>query len=150
MTEENKNDTLSQGEILASIRKMVENEKDSSVLDLTDLVDDNGKITKLEKKDANYKKQRKKETDVGDFLRLIKDNKPIRNGGEDDDSVYIKEQDDMTDDNDLNVDNERAQSHNDYIHRIVHKTVKEYLDANLPAIAKRIIEHEVVNMLRKM
>ena len=149
MSKDNKDDTLSQGEILASIRKMVENEKNASVLDLTDLVDDDGKITKLEKKEPSSKKQSRKETDVGDFLRLIKDNKPIRDSGENDDSVYIEEQENMTDDNDL-VERERGQSHNDYIHRIVHKTVKEYLDANLPAIAKRIIEHEVVNMLRKM
>lgn len=135
---------MSQSDILDSIRRMVQDEKNSSVVELTDLVDDNGNIVKVNKTKAS-KKIQQKETDVGDFLRLIKDNEPIDSTSSDKDQLYRKE---SKMDEDINID--VATGGNDYIHRVVQKVVKDYLDANLPAIAKKIIEHEVVNMLRKM
>lgn len=135
---------MSQSDILDSIRRMVQDEKNSSVVELTDLVDDNGNIVKVNKTKASEKIQQK-ETDVGDFLRLIKDNEPIDSTSSDKDQLYRKE---SKMDEDINID--VATGGNDYIHRVVQKVVKDYLDANLPAIAKKIIEHEVVNMLRKM
>lgn len=135
---------MSQSDILDSIRRMVQDEKNSSVVELTDLVDDNGNIVKVNKTKAS-KKIQQKETDVGDFLRLIKDNEPIGSTSSDKEQLYRRE---SKMDEDINID--AATGGNDYIHRVVQKVVKDYLDANLPAIAKKIIEHEVVNMLRKM
>lgn len=140
-----KNSEMSQGDILDSIRKMVETDKNTSVLELTNLINEDGSISKVSK-DKISKKKSQKETDVGDFLRLMRDNESI-SAVEADKSEFFEDSK-MTDDNDL--DNGRMVMTGDYIHRIVQKTVKDYLDANLPAIAKKIIEHEVVSMLRKM
>lgn len=140
-----KNSEMSQGDILDSIRKMVETDKNTSVLELTNLINEDGSISKVSK-DKISKKKSQKETDVGDFLRLMRDNESI-SAAEADKSEFFEDSK-MTDDNDL--DNGRMVMTGDYIHRIVQKTVKDYLDANLPAIAKKIIEHEVVSMLRKM
>ena len=140
-----KNSEMSQGDILDSIRKMVETDKNTSVLELTNLINEDGSISKVSK-DKISKKKSQKETDVGDFLRLMRDNESISAVEVDKNGFF--EDSKMTDDNDL--DNSRVVMTGDYIHRIVQKTVKDYLDANLPAIAKKIIEHEVVSMLRKM
>jgi len=140
-----KDSEMSQGDILDSIRKMVETDKNTSVLELTNLINEDGSISKVSK-DKISKKKSQKETDVGDFLRLMRDNESI-SAVEVDKSEFFEDSK-MTDDNDL--DNGRMVMTGDYIHRIVQKTVKDYLDANLPAIAKKIIEHEVVSMLRKM
>lgn len=140
-----KNSEMSQGDILDSIRKMVETDKNTSVLELTNLINEDGSISKISK-DKISKKKSQKETDVGDFLRLMRDNESI--SAVEADKTEFFEDSKMTDDNDL--DNGRMVMTGDYIHRIVQKTVKDYLDANLPAIAKKIIEHEVVSMLRKM
>lgn len=145
MSDNEKNQTMSQGDILDSIRKMVESDKNSSVLELTDLLDENGNITKVSKEKGN-KKNRSKETDVGDFLRLIKDNKSMSEGTDVDETEEVY---DMNDDND-NIISANMSSNNDYIHRIVDKTVKDYLDANLPAIVKKTVENAVLNTLRKM
>ena len=133
---------MSQGDILDSIRKMVENDKNASVLELTDLIDENGNVTKVTKEKIS-KKNHPKETDVGDFLRLIKDNKSMS-----DDTDDVREVVKMSDED--NVISNGISSNNDYIHRIVDKTVKEYLDANLPAIVKKTVENAVLNTLRKM
>ena len=145
MSDNEKNQTMSQGDILDSIRKMVESDKNSSVLELTDLLDENGNITKVSKEKGN-KKNRSKETDVGDFLRLIKDNKSMSEGTDVDETEEVY---DMNEDND-NIISANISSNNDYIHRIVDKTVKDYLDANLPAIVKKTVENAVLNTLRKM
>ena len=148
--DEDKNRDMSQGDILDSIRKMVENDKNSSVLELTDLLDEDGNITKVSK-DKISKKNRQKETDVGDFLRLIKDNKSMLENStvENSDLRNIGGNVEMDDAND-NIISSGVNGNNDYIHRIVDKTVKEYLDANLPTIVKKTVESVVVNMLRKM
>ena len=142
---------MSQGDILDSIRKMVETEDNSSILELTDLIDDDGKVTKVD--NSNQVKNSYKEADVDDFLRLMKHNESISLADSYEDNGYQKrepvyKENRVTDDNDL--DTGRMMMTGDYIHRIVQKTVKDYLDANLPSIAKKIIEHEVVSMLRKM
>lgn len=149
MAEKYNQDTMSQGDILDSIRKMVENDKNASVLELTDLLDENGNITKITKEKVS-KKNTQKETDVGDFLRLIKDNKSISGKGSHIKTDNFIDERETNMDEDNNATSNSITSNNDYIHRIVDKTVKDYLDANLPAIAKKIIENVVVNMLRKM
>ena len=141
-----KNQEMSQGDILDSIRKMVETDQNTSVIELTNLINDDGSVSKVSKDKISQKKSQK-ETDVGDFLRLMRDNESM-SAVVDADRREVFEDSKMNDDRDL--DDGRMMMTGDYIHRIVQKTVKDYLDANLPAIAKKIIEHEVVSMLRKM
>lgn len=68
MADENNQD------IFSSIKKMVESEENSSVLELTDMVTPEGKIVKVSKGELNEQYEQQGETDVGTFLKLMQNN----------------------------------------------------------------------------
>lgn len=68
MVDENNQD------IFSSIKKMVESEENSSVLELTDMVTPEGKIVKVSKGELGEQYDQQGETDVGTFLKLMQNN----------------------------------------------------------------------------
>ena len=139
------NTEMSLDEVLSSIKKMVIDEQ-PPVLELTDMVSENGSIMRVQKDiipSTNGTGAGDSDADMSSFLRLIQEN-----------SSTIEEVS-KTIDADLHFGRVKAnvterEERNPLLETIksaLHPVLKEWADENLPAIAAEIIRDEVRKML---
>ena len=153
---ENKTSEMSLDEVLSSIKKMVIDEE-PPVLELTEMVSDDGSIVSIKKKN-NDAKIENKSNDMSSFLKLIQEdvseaaqeiaempaaamNNHIEQVAEQKISVETK--------------TEEKPHHlpENVLHELIREAItpllKDWLDKNLPSVINKIVETEVKNFLYK-
>ena len=121
---EDKNTEMSLDEVLSSIKKMVIDEE-SPVLELTDMIAEDGKIVKIKKAGKDYKNQdnASENTDLTDDLR--QKHKPKN-------AEVFQEKHDVI---------------SSIVKEILPPILQKWMNDNLPKIVTNIVETEVKNFL---
>ena len=159
---------MSLDEMLSSIKQMVV-DKDPPVLELTDMVSSDGTIVKLK----NGQKKSKCKSELRDFLRLAQENgkdpqlskdpspakRRIKGSESDDvvvdasesDSVSSEESGGLPKHSDCKspMASDGAVAVNEIIREIAAPLIKDWLEKNLPSLAKEIIAAEIQKMIKQ-
>jgi cell pole-organizing protein PopZ len=135
MTE--KNSDVSLDEVLESIKKMVI-DKEPPVLELTDMISDDGSITKV-------KKNCIEDSNMSSFLRLIQENSNNRKTHEN--VAACKQEDSAQFVNRSRNSKEENSVLSDMIKKTINQVLQKWINDNLSVIAKEIIEKEIKNFL---
>ncbi|MDR1375553.1 MAG: DUF2497 domain-containing protein [Holosporaceae bacterium] len=146
------NAEMSLDEVLSSIKKMVMDDE-PPVLDLTDMVTQDGTVVKVEKSSDSEGKN----PDMSSFLRLIQegaDNVPSDESGNGEPLAH-KQKTSVAFEN-LPPNNQNRQdllrkneTLADLIRGMIRPLVQKWINDNLPAIASKIVEAEVRRLLQK-
>ena len=158
MESNKKTSEMSLDEVLSSIKKMVIDEE-PPVLELTDMVSDDGSIVSIKKKNET---ENKKNNDMSSFLKLIQEDAPhmekeIKNVSASKieptiepiaDEIPILKQEKPT----LSSNNNNLQQEN-VMHELIIEAItpllKKWIDQNLPSVMEKIVEAEVKKFLYK-
>ncbi|MBR1734883.1 MAG: DUF2497 domain-containing protein [Alphaproteobacteria bacterium] len=143
---ENQNTEISLDEVLSSIKKMVIDET-PPVLDLTEMISDDGSIVSISKN----KSEQKKENEMSSFLKLIQEDTPISTSPITDD--ITGKTTDKSISSLINKTASRETIQNDILQDLIKEAItpilKEWIDKNMPNIVEKLIVTEVRNFLRK-
>lgn len=141
---EDNNAEMSLDEVLSSIKKMVIDEE-PPVLELTDMISNDGSIVKIQKNTKDGKNQ-----DMGSFLKLIQEN-------QDDTQHNTKKEDNILENNENLSKYQQAQKEqilskkhdviSELIKEILPPILQKWINDNLPNIVNNIVETEVKNFL---
>jgi cell pole-organizing protein PopZ len=142
---EDNNAEMSLDEVLSSIKKMVVDEE-PPVLELTDMISNDGSIVKIQKNAKDCKNK-----DMGSFLKLIQENQ--------DSTQHNTKKEDNTLEDIENLNKSRQNQKNTQFlsekHDVIYELIKEilppilqkWINDNLPKIVSNIVETEVKNFL---
>jgi cell pole-organizing protein PopZ len=144
---ESKSPEMSLDDVLSSIKQMVINEE-PPVLELTDMVSDDGSIVKIKKNSASGGKS----ADMSSFLKLIQENSDCGNqssaknnpsGGaaessENSENAAIKK-----------IDASPESPLYEIIKEVTSPLLREWINDNLPSLVTKIVETEVRSFLYK-
>jgi cell pole-organizing protein PopZ len=133
MTE--KNSEMSLDEVLSSIKKMVI-DVEPPVLDLTDMVSDDGSITKIKKTSVGNK-------DMGAFLRLIQKNSDCS------DKTHNNNNSSKQSNCNCEINPKEESVLSEMIKNAMTPILRKWVDDNLPEMVKEIVEKEIKNFLYK-
>lgn len=139
MTVEKKTE-MSLDEVLSSIKKMVVDE-DPPVLELTDMVSEDGSIVNIKKESGNIKS-----TDMSSFLRLIQEN------------ADNKKHDQYINNHNENISQKRMNNSSpvidknqnlliDIVKSTLHPILTRWIDENLKIIVTEIVREEIEKAL---
>ena len=134
---EDKNSEMSLDEVLSSIKKMVIDDE-PPVLELTDMISEDGSIVKIK----NNSKGCKNQQDMGSFLKLIQKNQ--------DSSENIDRTDNSSQQHKqkgAQINREKHDVLSAIIKEVLPPILQKWMNDNLPKIVNNIVEVEVKNFL---
>ena len=121
----NNNPEMSLDEVLSSIKKMVI-DSEPPVLELTDMVSENGDIVKVKSSTESQS------SDMGSFLKMIQENeqrpKEVHPAAETEKSI---------------------QEPSEFLRSIATPLIREWIEANLSKMVKEIAEREIKKLLSR-
>lgn len=147
---ENETSEMSLDEVLSSIKRMVIDEE-PPVLELTDVVSDDGNIVSIKKKNGTEKS---KSNDMSSFLKLIQEDAPqmekeIEKSAQRNDAIS-REAHIMKEERPVSSSNNSVQQQN-VMHELIIEAVtpllKKWIDQNLHSVMEKVIEREVKDFL---
>ena len=121
-----KNPEMSLDEVLSSIKKMVI-DTEPPVLELTDMVSENGDIVKVK---SNVESQ---SSDMSSFLKLIQENEQTPK------EMHFKAEIQKT-----STSQDRP---SEFLKSVATPLIREWINANLPKIVKEVAEKEIKKLL---
>lgn len=159
MVMENKTSEMSLDEVLSSIKKMVIDEE-PPVLELTEMVSDDGSIVSIKKKNNNDTKSENKSNDMSSFLKLIQED--VSEAAQEMaempaaaiNSSHIEQTAECCKTS-VETKTEEKTHHlpENVLHELIREAItpllKDWLDKNLPSVINKIVETEVKNFLYK-
>ncbi len=120
----NNNPEMSLDEVLSSIKKMVI-DSEPPVLELTDMVSENGDIVRVKSSTEA------KSSDMGSFLKLIQENE---NSSNEKSAVIPKE-------------GPTQDKRSEFLKSVATSLIQKWISENMPRIAKDIAEREIKKLL---
>lgn len=155
---ENKTSEMSLDEVLSSIKKMVIDEE-PPVLELTEMVSDDGSIVSIKKKN-NDAKSENKSNDMSSFLKLIQED--VSEAAQEMaempaaamNSSHIEQTAECGKTSvDAKIEETPRHLPENVLHELIREAItpllKDWLDKNLPSVINKIVESEVKNFLYK-
>lgn len=148
---ENKTSEMSLDEVLSSIKKMVIDEE-PPVLELTEMVSDDGSIVSIKKKHNNDLKSENKSSDMSSFLKLIQEDvsEAAQEVAEMPAAAATQQSERKPT---INLKSEEKSHHlpENVLHELIREALtpllKDWLEKNLPSVINKIVETEVKNFL---
>ncbi|MBE6446906.1 MAG: DUF2497 domain-containing protein [Alphaproteobacteria bacterium] len=135
-----KQSEMSLDEVLSSIKQMVINEE-PPVLELTDMVSEDGSIVKIN--DAINDPSLKASKDMSSFLKMAQANGKVNNSPIQDVAVEVDPISEKQN------DNNGKEILRQLIIKMAEPLIKEWLSNNLSSIAREIVEEEVKKALER-
>ena len=137
-----KDSEMSLDEVLSSIKKMVV-DLEPPVLELTDMVADDGSIVDLKKKEESHKS-----SDMGSFLKIIQENsesfeKPVT------ETVETKKNMNPSSPVHSQINRDKDEILAELVQESITRLLKDWLNEHLPLIVSKAVEHEVKKLLNK-
>ena len=140
MTE--KDSEMSLDEVLSSIKKMVV-DLEPPVLELTDMVADDGSIVNLKKQEEGQK-----HSDMSSFLKIIQENSEnFENSAPEE--VEQKKEPVRPSHVNTPLDKNKDEVLAELVQESITRLLKDWLNEHLPLIVSKAVEHEVKKLLNK-
>ena len=150
---ESKTSEMSLDEVLLSIKKMVIDEE-PPVLELTEMVSEDGSIVSIKKKHNNDVKTENKSSDMSSFLKLIQED--VSEAAQEmaempaAAAIHIEQPEEKATVN-LKSEEKNPSLSENVLHELVREAItpllKDWLEKNLSSVINKIVETEVKNFL---
>ena len=150
---ESKTSEMSLDEVLLSIKKMVIDEE-PPVLELTEMVSEDGSIVSIKKKHNNDVKTENKSSDMSSFLKLIQED--VSEAAQEmaempaAAATHIEQPEEKATVN-LKSEEKNPSLSENVLHELVREAItpllKDWLEKNLSSVINKIVETEVKNFL---